>query len=693
MKKIVLLSFAVLAGCAAQKPETQATPKQKATKVTKAPNAPKVTGIDLASIDRTADPCKDFYQFACGGWINSHKIPADKARWGTFDELAEKDLKKLHDICENAAAGKSDPDDRFGKKVGDFYAACMDEEGIEKKGLENLKTEWQKLDSISKPASFASAVAHLHRIGVGAVFDLEAMQDFKDSTKVVAWIFQGGLTLPDRDYYLKTDDKSKEIQKNYRSYIKQMLVLAGCKEKKAAKKAEKIFNLEKSLARSYWTRTEMRDPHRIYNPMSKAELKKTCPNFDWQTYFNDLHISEKGIFAVSTPKALKHLSSLIAKPGPKTWKTYLKWRVLDTLARARALPKKFTEEHFAFVSKNFTGAKEMEPRWKHCTKMTDKMLGEALGQAFVRRWFPPKAKKNALQLIRNIQQAMHDNLEHLGWMDQQTREKAISKLSKIANKIGYPDKWRDYSSVQIDRKSYFGSLSAAATFETNREIAKIGKPVDRTEWEMTPPTVNAYYEPQLNEMVFPAGILQPVFYTQGANDAVNYGGIGFVMGHELTHGFDDQGRKFDAQGNMADWWSPDVSKKFEDRASCVVKQFSNYVAVDNLKLNGKLTLGENIADLGGLKLSFSAYKTAHKNTKPEPNVGGFSPQQQFFLSAAQVWCSKSRPEYARKMVVVDPHSPPKWRVNGPLSNLADFSKAFSCKPGDPMSPKERCQVW
>lgn len=681
--------FLLVLGCAVPHPAAGGA-ESGDTQVAPPPRQP---GISVEALDRGADPCQDFYQFACGGWQKTHEIPPDKARWGNFDELAEANLKKLHEICKNAAAGKFESQDRFGKKVGDFFAACMDESAIETRGLEDLRAEWGRIDAVQDTAGLAPLLARLHLRGVDAAFGLGAMPDFRDSSMVIAWLFQGGLTLPDRDYYVKQDEKNAQILANYKKYLARMLVLAGLPAEQAGAQAQAIVEFERRLAESHWTRTEMRDPRRVYNPTGTDGLAKQAPAFAWKAYLTEMGIPGAKKLSVSTPKNLGRLNELLHKTPIDTWRAYLRWRVLDTMAQARALPAALVKARFDFVAKNFTGAKEMEPRWKHCTRMVDRLLGEALGQHFVRRYFPGDSKRRVLELIGNVQRAMHDNLAALEWMDDATRQAAQRKLAAINNKIGYPDKWRDYSLVQVDRGSFINSLLALNVFESRRQLAKVDKPVDRSEWEMTPPTVNAYYNPLLNEMVFPAGILQPVFYTRGANDAVNYGAIGFVMGHELTHGFDDEGRRFDDRGNMTDWWSKQVGREFEKRAACVERQFSGYVAVDDLKLNGKLTLGENIADLGGLKLAFAAYRLSRRQQPAEAPVAGFSPEQQFFLAAAQVWCAKMRPQEARRRVVVDPHSPPRWRVNGPLGNLPEFARAFGCQENDPMVRKDRCQVW
>ncbi len=685
------LSGLALAACATAAPPPPAKPPPPVAEAEAPP--PEVPGIDASAMDPGASPCIDFYAYACGGWLSKAEIPPDKARWGRFDELQERNLERLRDILEAAAAGKVSGEDPDGKTVGDYYAACMDEAGIEASGLADLRAEWKKLDAVRDARSLAKAVGSLQRQGVGALFGFGAQQDYKDSTKVVAVLAQGGLGLPDRDYYLQADARSDGIRQSYLAHVESMFSLAGVSRAQAAREARAAFELEKALAGSHWTRTEMRDPERTYNPVGLGGLEKAAPRFPWKIYLASLGAPPAPDLFVTTPRAVALLGELAARTKAADWRAYLRWHLLAELAGARALPRAFVEEDFAFTSRNFTGAKELPPRWKRCVRATDGALGEALGRAFVQRWFAGGAREKALELVRNIQAAQGANLAALSWMDGATRQRALEKLGRIDNKIGFPEKWRDYSALKVDRGSYLRSLLAAEAFEVRWDLSKIGKPVDRGEWRMTPPTVNAYYNPLLNEMVFPAGILQPVFYTLGANDAVNYGAVGYVVGHELTHGFDDNGRKFDAKGNLADWWSPRVDEEFEKRAACVERQYSGYLAVDDLKLNGKLTLGENIADLGGLKLSLAAYRASRQGKLPEARVEGLTPEQQFFVAAAQVWCDKVRPEEARHRVVVDSHSPGRWRVDGPLSDLHEFAAAFGCKAGDPMVRADRCEVW
>jgi putative endopeptidase len=655
---------------------------------------PAAPGIDPTAVKREVDPCTDFYEFACRGWLDRTPIPADRGRWvRSFSVMEEENKAKLRAILDAAAAGKVDPEDRHGQQVADLYAACMDEPAVEQHGLKSLLVEWKRLDAVKDAASLATAVGRLHATGSGVLFDLGSVQDARDATQVIGSIAQGGLSLPDRDYYLNADEKSAAIRKDFLAHVEAQLRTAGVPASRAAGEARAILALETAMAGSHWTRVEQRDPERTYNRLDLAGLKKAAPRFAWDRYLAAVGTPGLTAFTATTPKALEKLDALLRATPPATWQAYLRWHLLASAADARALPRSLSEPAFWFQARSFSGTKAMPERWKHCVELTDASMGEALGQAYVRRHFGGDAKARALTLVGGIQQAMAKRIDGLSWMDDATRAKAKEKLAAVDNKIAYPASWRSYDGLTILRGDFLASQRAASAFEVRRKLARIGKPLDRTEWQMSPPMVNAYYEPALNEMAFPAGILQPPFYTLGANDAVNYGAIGLVVGHELTHGFDDEGRQYDARGNLSDWWSKPVAAEFDRRAECVARQYDGYTAVDELKVNGKLTLGENLADLGGLKLAFAAYRASRAGQPEEAPVGGFSADQQFFLAHAQAWCGHARPELARKRALTDPHSPPRWRVNGPLANLAEFAAAFQCGPGAPMVRAERCDIW
>ncbi|BDG06947.1 M13 family metallopeptidase [Anaeromyxobacter paludicola] len=651
-------------------------------------------GIDPSIVDRGVSPCDDFYAYACGGWIAKTEIPADKPSWSRgFFELRERNLKELRAIADDEAAGRAAPEDRFADKVGAYYASCMDEPAVEAHGLAELKAEWARLGAVKDPESLLRELARLHRAGVFAAFQLGSQQDARDASQVIAVVSQGGLGLPDRDYYLSTDPRSQEILKQYRAHVARMFALAGRAPTEAEKAAGEVLALETALAGSHYTRTELRDPKRVYNRVDLPGLEKLAPQVDWRRYLAG--VGHPGVTAinVTTPRNVEEVGRLVKQASPARWRTYLEWNLLAKATGYRALPKAFVDERFAFSSAAFTGAKELEARWKRCVSLTDGALGEALGEAYVRRHFGPEGKAATTRLVSEIEQSMGQDLAGLAWMDPPTRAQANAKLGKVFNKVGYPDKWRDYARLEVRRGRWLDNALAAEAFEVNRELDKVGKPLDRGEWYMSPPTVNAYYEPALNEMVFPAGILRPPFFTLGAPAAVNYGAIGVVVGHELTHGFDDEGRRYDAEGNLRDWWSPTVDKEFDRRAECVAKQYEAYEPLPGVHLNGHLTLGENIADLGGAKLSYAAHRRALGQRGDAPDASGFTPDQQFFLGFAQSWCQKSRDPYVRMLVTVDPHSPPRFRVNGPLSNLPEFQKAWSCPAGAKMVRAERCEVW
>ncbi len=647
-------------------------------------------GADEASLDRSVQPCDDFYQFACGGWVKNTPIPGDEAGWFRgFSVLEEENKTLLKTLVESYAKGDTGGDASL-KKVGDFYASCMDEPAIEKAGADPLKPWFAKIDRVQSLDALATTVSDLHSVGIPAFFDFDSEQDFKDATQVIGGIGQRGLGLPDRDYYLKDDDRTKKIRGEYEAHIVSMMQLLGDKPDAAKAKAKDVMEIETKLAQVSMSRVDMRDPQKIYHRMELAELEKLAPSFAWGKYFTATGVAKPPL-NVAQPEFFKGMSDMLGKkPDWKKVHTYLRWHVAR--GAAPLLSTKFVDENFK-MQKVLTGVEKLPPRWKRCVRAADQAVGMSLAQGFVKKTLGEDGKRLAKDMIMGIEAAQRENIASLSWMDQDTKTKAVEKLELIANKIGYPDKWRDYTALTIDAKSYAGNSARAAEFETKRQLAKIGKPVDRNEWLMTPPTVNAYYEPTMNEMVFPAGILRPPFFGAQMTTAINFGAIGMVMGHELTHGFDDEGRQFDGKGNLRDWWTKGSGEAFEKRAACVDAQYSDFV-VHGEKVNGKLTMGENVADLGGLKLSFRAYQKGAAS-KPRTKTGGFTPEQQFFLGFAQGWCANVREESARLRIKTDPHSPPKYRVNGPVSNSADFAAAFQCKEGAPMARPAavRCDVW
>ena len=644
--------------------------------------------FDVKAIDKTADPCKDFYQYACGTWVKNNPIPPDQSSWGRFEELAERNRETLHQILEEAA--KPDPGrDATTRKIGDYYAACMDEKAIDAKGLAPLQPELDRIANLSDKSQLAAEIAHLHRIGIGALFDFSSGQDFKDSSLVVAQLDQSGLGLPDRDYYLKDDAKSVELRQKYVTHVQRMLELAGEKPDDAKAHAQTVMRLETEMAKGSLDLVSRRDPEKVYHPMKKAELAAASPALRWTEYFTGARAPAFDAIVVSWPDFFKAVDGLIQSAPLEDWKTYLKWHALH--GEAPLLPTTFLKENFEFYGKALSGTQEMRPRWKRCVDFTDNQLGEALGQKYVEKTFGAEGKERTLKMVHALETAMGQDIEKLTWMTSATKKQALAKLHAITNKIGYPDKWRDYSSVEIRRDDAIGNGFRADEFEFQRQLDKIGKPVDRLEWNMTPPTVNAYYDAQMNNINFPAGILQPPFFDNGMDDAVNFGGIGMVIGHELTHGFDDEGRQFDPQGNLKDWWTPADAKQFQQRAACIDDQYASFTVAPDVHLNGKLTLGENTADNGGLRIALMALlKTIGGNAG---KIDGYTPEQRFFLAFGQVWCSNEREEAVRLQVQTDPHSVPKLRVNGVVQNMPEFQKAFACKAGQPMVKNSACRVW
>lgn len=665
----------LLAGCGAAHATSVATQTQS-------------LGIDESAIDPTVKPCDDFYQYACGGWLKRTEIPADKAQWSRgFSVIDEDNQKALRAILEDAVKGIGG--DKYTTKLGAFYQSCTDEAAIEKSTPAEIKRLWGAVDGVKDMPSLVKELAHQH-LGIGGpMFTFGQEQDFKDASLVIGVFDQGGLALPDRDYYVQSTGKFPLLRQQYQRHVAKMLELAGEPTLQAQKDAATVMRIETALARASMSRVDRRDPKKIYHRLELAGIQKAAPRINWKQYLGDMGVPDVTKLNVRAPDFFVALNKELQHTPLADWKTYLRWTSLH--GAAPALSNSFVNENFAFFGNTLNGIAEIEPRWKRCARAIDEQMGEALGQAFVRKTFGADGKQRTLDMVKRIEQAMNADLDGLGWFDEPTRKQAHVKLAAIDNKIGYPDKWRNYDALEVTKDSYLVNMERATEFENRRQLAKIGKPVDRDEWEMTPPTVNAYYTPVMNEMFFPAGILQPPFFNRAATAPVNFGAIGMVMGHELTHGFDDEGRQFDAKGNMRDWWSPNISKEFDTRAQCVVDQFSGYVAVDELKVNGKLTLGENIADLGGLKLAHAAYVASRGG--PAKTMGRFTDEQLFFLGTAQSWCTRRRPEMARVRVTVDPHAPPQWRVNGPMSNLSEFAAAFACKPGDKMVRPNACLVW
>ena len=678
MQFLKLISVALLAlGCATA--QTLATP-------------PAPVSFDKAAMDLKADPCQDFYQYACGGWRASHPMPADKARYGRFDELREYNLYLLHSILEDAAKpGKHSENE---KKVGTFYAACMDEKTIDAKGVKPIEPWLKRVDAVSNKQQALDLIARMQAEGLRPVFSFGSEADMHNSTMNIAEVDQGGLTLADRDYYLKQDAKMIEVRAKYMEHIQKLLTLAGETKEQAAADAKTVLALETKIAEASMDRVARRDPKTRDHKMTVAELEKQAPEIDFPRYFKLVGAGEIGALNVGNPEFFQKLSGLLVSEPLESWKTYLRWRVVK--GTAPLLSKALVNENFEFQGKYLSGQKELEARWKRCTSMTDSRLGEALGPLYVAKAFPKEAKERMDVLVAAIEESMGKDIQGLEWMSPETKKAANDKLHKVTNKIGYPAKWKDYRSVVIRPDDFVGNALAASVFEQKRDIAKVGKPVDKLEWGMTPPTVNAYYNPSENNINFPAGILQSPFFSAKADDAVNYGAIGVVIGHELTHGFDDQGRKFDGDGNFTNWWGPTDGPEFERRAGCIADQYSSFVPVKDDKgevhLNGKLTLGENTADNGGLKLAYMSM-TSKLGGKVDQKMDGFTPAQRFFIGFAQVWCENVTPQRARELVVTDPHSPGKFRVFGTVQNSPEFPKAFGCKTGDAMVPVNACHVW
>jgi len=649
--------------------------------------------FDPSLIDAFVDPCDDFYQFSCRNWFKRNPLPADQTSYGRFTELEELNRLQLKGILEEAAAAKGtrSPNEQ---KIGDEYATCMDVAAIDAKGIAPLQPELHRIAALKKKSQLPELIAHLHSIGVNAFFGMGSSQDFADSASVIATYYAGGLGLPERDYYTRTDAKSVEQRQQYTAHVAKILTLAGEPEAQAAKDAKTVLKLETQLALASLTVTESRDPQNLNHPTDFSALSATLPNFSLAAYLKADAAATSGKINETEPKFFAAFNTLIAKTPLDQIKAYLRWHLLHAFA-GTSLPQAFDHESWNFYAHTLNGAQEEQARWKRCTSRVDNELGEALGQVYVERYFPPQEKQRTLAMTLAIEQAMEKDIDALDWMSAATKIRAKEKLHGVMNKIGYPDKWRDYSSLTIVSGDALGNHIRTDAFEHARDLAKIGKPVDRGEWGMTPPTVNAYYDPQQNNVNFPAGYLQPPFFSGKEDDAANYGDMGSTIGHELTHGFDDEGRQFDATGNLKDWWTKDDELKFTDRADCMVKQYDAIESVPGVHLNGKLTLGENLADLGGLWLAWIAWQekaeAAHLDMAAKSD--GYTPEQRFWIAYAQQWCTQTRPESLRAAALTDPHAPDEYRTNAILRDLPEFAKSFSCKAPQKMVSAKPCRVW
>jgi putative endopeptidase len=687
----LFLLLSTTAYITAQNPSGNPGTSQKNTE-----EIPELHGFDLSAMDRSADPCEDFYQFVCGTWAKNNPIPPDQGSWGRFRELAERNQLVAKQILEKASA--NDPKrDSVHQKIGDYYQACMDESAVEQRGIKPLQSEIDRITAIKDRSALVGELAHLHELGVRAPFSFFANSDLHDADNVIAYVDQGGLGLPDRDDYLKDDNLSKEKREKYLTHVSNILKLAG--DTQSDSDAQKIMELETKLAQASMDRIQRRNPESHDHKMTVAEFSSSDPNLEFVEFVKGTTAPQFASLNVGNPEFFKQLSSFMDSVPLDDWKTYLRWHLIHEFAGVLSQP--FVEENFDFYGKYLGGAKELQARWKRCERLTDQQLGEALGQPYVKEEFTPADKARMLKMVDAIETSLKEDIDGLDWMTPETRKQALLKLAAIRNKIGYPAKWRDYSKLTVVRGDFLGNVERANTFEVNRQLAKIGKPLDRTEFGMTPPTVNAYYSPAYNDINFPAGILQPPFFDKTVDDAVNFGGIGVVIGHELTHGFDDQGRKFDPQGNLRDWWTPVDARAFEERVACIENEYSSFEPLPGVHIRGKLTLGENTADNGGMRVAMRALhnrqaeeaKAGDAGAEDRQTIKGFTPEQRLFIGYGQVWCENQTEAALRQQLQTNPHSPGRFRVIGVVQNSEDFDKAFSCHAGQKMVSDKPCRVW
>ena len=652
---------------------------------------PYTPSLEPAFIDRNVDPCVDFWRYSCGKWNQLNPIPPDQPRWSVYAKLAQENLQFLWGVLEQAAkpaAGRAANE----QKIGDFFGACMDTSAVEKAGAAPLKATLDSIAGITALKDLPPVLARLHLQSARSnpVFGFGSSQDFANSEQVIAFASAGGLGLPDRDYYTKTGPKSEETRAKYLEHVARMFALLGDAPAAARTEAQTVMEIETALAKASLTQVELRDPYKQFHKMTRAKLAAMTPSFGWTAYWKASSLAAAGMVNVTEPAFYAEVEKQLKARPIAEWKTYLRWHAAHN--RAPYLSAAFVQADFDFFSRHLRGVQAPPPRWKRCVRLVDLDLGEALGQVFVAKTNASDVKGQALAMVKEIEKAMDADLRQVPWMSEATRQKALEKLHTMVNKIGYPDQWRDYGALRIEPGDFAGNVERASEFESRRQLAKIGKPVDRKEWLMTPPTVNAYYNPQTNDMNFPAGVLQPPLFDAKLDDAPNYGNTGGTIGHELTHGFDDEGRQFDAKGNLKDWWTKKDADEFIKRATCISNQYSQYTVVDEIKINGKLTLGEDVADLGGLILAYNAWKSATAAQKLEP-FGSFTPDQRFFIGFAQWACGDERPESKRANAITDPHSPEEYRINGVVGNMPEFAKAFSCNAGQPMVRPQACRVW